>query len=138
MIRRIAPGRFDSFSAGVKPTGHVNPLVIRYLREEWKIDASDARCKSYEEFKDTHFDFVITVCDDAKETCPTWPGQPIVAHWGLPVLSDTEGTDEEKLKKIHLIALSMRRRLELFSSLPLEKLERLKLREAMLDIGKKS
>src|SRR5258708_5946065 len=81
LIRRIAPGRFESFSAGANPSGKVNPIVLQVLKENFKIDASDARSKSWSEYKDVHFDFVITVCDNAKESCPVWPGQPIVAHW---------------------------------------------------------
>jgi len=138
LIRRLAPGRFESFSAGAKPTGTVNPLIIRYLMEQWKIDASDARSKSWEEFKNVRFDFVITVCDHARESCPIWPGQPIVAHWGLPDPASFEGRDEEKLDKINQVALSMKRRLELFASLPFAKLERLKLGEAVSDIGRAS
>jgi len=135
LIRHIAPGRFKSFSAGSNPTGVVNPLIIRYLKEQWKIDASDARSKSWEEFKETAFDFVITVCDNAKESCPIWPGQPIIAHWGLPDPASFEGTDPQKLEMIHQVALGMKRRLDLFTSLPFEKLERLKLHEAVSNIG---
>lgn len=136
LIRQAAPGRFDSSSAGAKPTGRVNPLIIRYLSDRWKIDASDARSKSWEEFKKTTFDFVITVCDNARESCPIWPGQPIVAHWGLPDPAFFEGSDEEKFEKIHQVALSLKRRLDLFASLSFEKLEKLKLGQAVSDIGR--
>jgi protein-tyrosine-phosphatase len=74
LIRRIAPGRFESYSAGAKPTGKINPLVMRVLQEHYKIDASEARSKSWTEYKDVVFDFVITVCDNARESCPIWPG----------------------------------------------------------------
>ncbi len=135
LIRQVAPGRFDSCSAGSQPSGKVNPWVQRCLKEKFKIDTSDARSKSWSEFKDTHFDFVITVCDNAKESCPIWPGQPIIAHWGSPDPADFQGTDEEKIHKIYDVALQIRRRIELFCSLPIEKMERLKLQKAMSDIG---
>jgi len=135
LIRKIAPGRFESVSAGANPTGKVNPLIIRYLSEQWQVDASDARSKSWKEFENEVFDFVITVCDNAKESCPIWPGQPIVAHWGLPDPASFEGTDDQKLEMIHQVALAMKRRLELFASLPIDKLERLKLHQAVSDIG---
>lgn len=138
LIRRVAPGRFESYSAGAKPTGKINPLVLQVLKEHFNIDASDARSKSWSEFKDVHFDFVITVCDNARESCPIWPGQPIVAHWGSPDPAALEGTEEEKLKMTAQIALQIQRRLSLFTSLPIEKMERLKLQRAMEDIGEKN
>jgi arsenate reductase len=135
LIRRIAPGRFESVSAGAHPTGKINAVVQRVLREHYKIDCSDARSKSWEEFKDTAFDFVITVCDNAREACPIWPGQPIIAHWGLEDPHYFEGTDEEKYRQTVQVALQMQRRLDLFTSLPLEKMEKLKLAQAVKDIG---
>ncbi|MCE0498862.1 MAG: arsenate reductase ArsC, partial [Methylacidiphilales bacterium] len=126
LIRRITPGRFESFSAGANPTGHVNPIALRVLRENFKIDASDARSKSWRDDKDVVFDFVITVCDNAKESCPIWPGQPIIAHWGSPDPAHFEGTEEETFKMTLQVAMQIHRRLELFCSLPLEKMERLK------------
>jgi arsenate reductase (thioredoxin) len=84
LIRRVAKHRFVSFSAGVKPKGQVHPMTVRILQEIYKIDASEARSKSCDEYRDVAFDFVITVCDHAQETCPVWPGQPIMAHWSSP------------------------------------------------------
>ena len=137
LIRRIAPGRFESYSAGAQTTGKINPLVLRVLRDHYKIDAPDARSKSWTEYKDILFDFVITVCDNAKESCPVWSGQPIIAHWGSPDPAAFEGSEEEKLQKTWQVAMQIQRRLDLFCSLPLEKMERLKLAHAMGDIGRK-
>jgi protein-tyrosine-phosphatase len=137
LIRRIAPGRFQSFSAGANPIGKINPHVQRFLKDVFKIDASDARSKSWTEFKGEHFDFVVTVCDDAKETCPVFPGQPIVAHWSSVNPANFTGTDEEIYEQTSRVAMEIHRRLDLFCSLPLEKMERLKLAAAMGDIGKK-
>jgi len=137
LFRRIAPGRFESYSAGANPTGKINPLVLRILKEDYKIDASDARSKSWTEYKDVHFDFVITVCDHARESCPVWPGQPIVAHWASDDPAKFEGTEEEKLRLTHNVALQIQRRLDLFCSLPLEKMERLKMAAAVGGIGAK-
>jgi protein-tyrosine-phosphatase len=135
IIRHLAPGRFESYSAGANPSGKINPIVQKVLRDDFKIDASDARSKSWEEFKDVHFDFVITVCDNARESCPIWPGQPIIAHWNSPDPATFEGSEEEKLRKTSEVAMQIRRRLDLFTSLPLEKMERLKLTAAMSGIG---
>ncbi len=135
LIRRLAPGRFESFSAGANPVGKVNPIVLRILKEIYKIDASDARSKSWTEYKDVHFDFVITVCDNARETCPVWPGQPIIAHWSSPDPALFQGTEEELYKAISHVAMQIHRRLDLFTSLPLEKMEHLKLASLVGDIG---
>jgi protein-tyrosine-phosphatase len=137
--RQLAPQRFESYSAGAKPTGVVNPLVLRVLKESFNIDASDARSKSWEEFNDFTFDFIITVCDRAKENCPIWPGQPIMAHWGLPDPAAFAGTEAEKLEQTLQVARQIRRRLELFNvmcSVPLETMERMKLEYAVKEIGK--
>ncbi len=137
LIRRVAPGRFQSFSAGSKPLGTVNPFAKKVLQDLYKIDASDARSKSMDELKTTEFDFVVTVCDNAKESCPAWPGQPLMAHWSSDDPAGVEGTDEEKTRAFRNVASQINRRIELFTSLPLEKMERMKLQAAMSDIGKK-
>lgn len=136
LIRRICPGRFDSYSAGADPTGRVNPYTVRILDELYHIDAGDARSKSWEEYAAVEFDFVITVCDNARESCPVWPGQPIIAHWGIPDPALATGTDEEVFRQFRQAALLLQRRIELFCSLPLEKLDRLKLEKLTQDIGK--
>jgi len=135
ILRKMASDRFETFSAGANPTGKVNSIVLRCLKESFNIDASDARSKSWEEFKTVHFDFVITVCDNAREACPIWPGQPVIAHWSSPDPAHFEGTVEEKLIKTKEVAHQIKRRLDLFCSLPIEKLERLKLVNAVQEIG---
>ena len=135
LLRRLGGSRFEVFSAGSFPTGKVNPLAIQVLRDVYDIDASQARSKSWEEFKDVEFDFVVTVCDNARETCPLWPGQPIVAHWGSPDPAAVEGTEPEKYRAFKDVAFQIHRRLQLFTSLPLEKLDRLKIAAAAREIG---
>src|SRR6201991_1719480 len=124
LLRRQDSERFEAFSAGSFPTGKVNPFAIEILREVYNIDASEARSKSWEEFQGVEFDFVITVCDNARESCPVWPGQPIVAHWGSPDPAAVEGNDSEKYRAFKEVALQINRRLQLFTSLPLDKLDR--------------
>ena len=135
LLRRLGGQRFQVFSAGAFPTGKVNPFAFQVLKDLYNIDASDARSKSWEEFNDVEFDFVVTVCDNARETCPVWPGQPIVAHWSSPDPAAVEGSDEEKYRAFKEVAFQINRRLQLFTSLPLEKLDRLKLSKAMGEIG---
>jgi protein-tyrosine-phosphatase len=110
------------FSAGSHPSGRVNPLAVRVLREKYGLDAGGARSKSWDEFKNVQFDFVITVCDNAKESCPVWPGQPVIAHWGSPDPAEAEGTEEEKYRLFVSVASQIARRVDLFCAFPDEKL----------------
>jgi arsenate reductase len=136
LIRRIGQNRFESYSAGSFPTGKVNPFALRVLRELYHIDASEAQSKSWEVFQNVEFDFVITVCDNARETCPVWPGQPIIAHWGVPDPALATGSDEQIFREFRQAALLLQRRIDLFCSLPFDKLDRLKLEKLTKDIGK--
>ena len=127
LLRDRGGARFQVFSAGSFPTGKVNPFAIQVLRDLYGIDASQARSKSVEEFKDVEFDFVVTVCGNARETCPVWPGQPIVAHWGSPDPAAVEGTDAEKYRAFKEVAFQIEQRLQRLISLPLDKMDRLEL-----------
>ena len=139
LIKKVGQGRFESYSAGSKPKGFVHPMAIRVLQELYKIDASSARSKSWEEFQQSniHFDFVITVCDDARESCPVWPGQPIISHWGSTDPAAFEGDDAEKFNIFRGVALQINRRIELLCSLPFTKLDQLRLSELTTEIGTK-
>ncbi|HEY5741201.1 MAG TPA: arsenate reductase ArsC [Terrimicrobiaceae bacterium] len=84
LLKKIAPTRFETCSAGSNPKTEPHPLALQILREDFKIDVSDAYSKSWTDFEEVVFDFVVTLCDNARESCPVWPGQPILAHWGSP------------------------------------------------------
>ena len=122
LLREKGRGRFEVHSAGSHPTGRVNPLAVRTLRERYSLDASAARSKSWDEFKKVKFDFVITVCDNAKEACPLWPGQPMIAHWGSPDPAAAEGTEDQKFQCFVNVASQIARRVELFCAFPDDKL----------------
>lgn len=117
LFRMKGKGRFEVYSAGAKPTGKVNTLALWVLKEHYGIDASDARSKSWDEFKDVKFDFVITVCDNAKESCPIFPGHPITAHFGSPDPADTNGTEDQKKWMFRQVASQISARLDLFCAL---------------------
>ncbi len=125
LLRLKGKGRFEVFSAGAKPTGVVNPLALWVLKDRYDIDAGDARSKSWEEFRDVRFDFVITVCDHAKEACPVWPGHPVLAHWGSPDPADFQGTEKERKWGFVQVASQIARRIELFCALPDAQLQQL-------------
>jgi arsenate reductase len=129
LLRSKGRGRFEVYSAGAHPTGKVNPLALWVLKERYGIDASDARSKSWEEFKDVKFDLVITVCDNAREACPVWPGQPVIAHWGSPDPAAAEGADEQKKQVFVQVALQIARRIELMCALPDRELQKLQLEQ---------
>lgn len=135
LLKKIAPSRFETYSAGAHPKPAPHPMALRILREDFRIDASNACSKSWEEFKDVPFDFVITLCDNARESCPVWPGQPIVAHWSSPDPAAVQGSDEDKLRAFWQVAQQIGRRLELLASLPFEKLDALRLEAAAREIG---
>ena len=128
LLRKKGKGRFEVYSAGSEPAGKVNPLALWVLQEHYGIDASDARSKSWNEFKDVKFDFVITVCDKAKESCPIFPGYPITAHFGSPDPASNEGTEAQKKWFFVQVALQISRRLDIFCALPDSQLEPMRVR----------
>ena len=136
LLRHLGGSRFQVFSAGSFPTGKVNDFAIQVLKHDYNIDASQARSKSWEEFKDVQFDFVVTVCDNAREMCPVWPGQPMVAHWSSPDPAAVEGTDSERYLAFQKVAAQINHRLQRFVSLPLDKMDRPTLAAALNEIGK--
>jgi arsenate reductase len=101
------------FSAGVNPKDAPHPIALAILRDNFQIDTSDARSKSVDEFKDIEFDFVITVCDNAREACPVWPGRPTVAHWASPDPSKIEGDEGAVSEAFWQVAQQINRRVEL-------------------------
>jgi arsenate reductase len=126
LLRLKGKGRFEAFSAGAKPTGTVNPLALWVLNDRYDIDASGARSKSWDEFRDVRFDFIITVCDSAREACPVWPGSPVTAHWSSPDPADLQGTENEKKWLFVQVASQIARRIELFCALPDAQLDQLR------------
>jgi arsenate reductase len=139
IINYVGKGKFKGFSAGSHPGPTPNPLALETLRR-LHFPTDGLYSKDWEEFaKPTApaMDFVLTVCDNAAgEVCPVWPGQPITAHWGVEYPSLFQGTDEAKRHEFGRVANMLKRRIELFTSLPLEKLDRLKLEKTVKDIGK--
>jgi arsenate reductase (thioredoxin) len=139
MLKSVGQGRFNAYSAGSHPAGRVNPLALEYLRAN-RMPTERLRSKDWQEFAQPGappLDFVITVCDNAAgEVCPVWPGQPMTAHWGVPDPAAVDGSDEEKRKAVSEAARLLLNRIRIFSSLPLDKLDRLSLQSKLREIGK--
>ena len=95
LLRHDAGDRFEVFSAGTKPSG-VRPEAIAAMRE-LGIDISGHRSKSVEEFEGQRFDYVLTVCDNVKESCPVFPRNTGAIHQSFEDPAAVQGTDEEKL-----------------------------------------
>jgi arsenate reductase len=108
ILRRDAGDRFEAFSGGADPRP-INPLTVRVL-EEVGIDISDATSKPVSRFLGTPFDYVITLCDRARVSCPIFPGGGQTLHWGLDDPAEVEGTEAEKLAAFRrsLTEVSMR------------------------------
>jgi arsenate reductase len=135
----IGGGKFVAYSAGSHPKAQPNPFAIELL-ERSGIPTRGLRSKSWDEFAGPGapvMDFIFTVCDQAAgEQCPFWPGQPMTAHWGLPDPAAVEGSDDEKRKAFMDAFVVIRRRVELFASLPLDKLDRLAVQRKAAEIGR--
>jgi arsenate reductase len=95
ILRRDGGGSFEVMSAGVDPRG-VHPLTIRALAKAG-IDISGAESKPVSRFLGQHFDYVITVCDRARASCPVFPGGSATLHWGIEDPVEAVGSDAERL-----------------------------------------
>jgi arsenate reductase len=96
LLRSMGGGALDVFSAGTTPS-FVRPEAIAVMAERG-IDISGHTSKHVDEFKGQSFDYVITVCDNARETCPVFPGAPRRIHWSLPDPAAVEGSEDQRLE----------------------------------------
>jgi len=116
----------------------VNPGALEWLQANGH-STEDLRSKSWDEFAAPgapDFDFVFTVCDNAAgEVCPVWYGAPMTAHWGIPDPAHVEG-DEARRAAFNKAAEQLARRIQLFMSLPIDKLDKLALKEKLSEIGR--
>ena len=137
VLNQLGRGRFKAFSAGSMPTGSVNPHVLDLLQRN-NMPTEGIRSKSWDEFASPDapkLDFVFTVCDQAAgDVCPVWPGQPMTAHWGLEDPAQVEG-EEAQQRAVKNVFMQLNRRIGIFTSLPLEKIERHSLQKELDDIG---
>ncbi len=138
ILNALGQGRFRAYSAGSHPRGEVHPLALATL-ERLHLPATGYRSKSWDEFVAPGaplFDFIFTVCDNAAgEACPLWPGKPVSAHWGVPDPAAVDETEEQQRKAFTDAAITLRRRIELFLSLPLKSLDAMSLQRELRDIG---
>jgi arsenate reductase len=111
-LRTLAGEKFEAHSAGLKPKG-VNPFTVHVMREKG-IDISSQTSKGVDAYLGKAlFQYLITVCDDAEENCPTvWPGVNQRMHWSFEDPAAYKGTDEEKLAKFRQIRDQIEQRIK--------------------------
>jgi len=109
LLRHDGGPEYEVFSAGTHPS-HVRPEATQVMREVG-IDISGHRSKSVEEFAGQHFDYVITVCDNAKESCPVFPATTKRIHWSLEDPAAVQGTEEQRMAEFRRIRNQLRTRL---------------------------
>ena len=138
LFNTLGKGKFKAYSAGSKPAGKVNPGALEWLIANGH-STEGLRSKSWDEFSvpgSPEFDFIFTVCDNAAgEACPLWLGHPATAHWGIPDPAHIEG-DEARRAAFNKAGDQLARRIQLFMSLPIDKLDKLTLKEKLSEIGR--
>ena len=117
LLRHLTRGRAEVFSAGSAPGAQVHPLAAATLQDRYNIDASGLYPKSMEDFLSERFDFVITVCDQAAEACPIFPGVPERIHWRFEDPAAIDHPDRQR-RAFEDVASGLAARLRIWLSLP--------------------
>jgi arsenate reductase len=116
LLRQEGEGAFEVQSAGTDPKG-INAMTLRVLADAG-IDASSwARSKSVDEFLGQSFDYVITVCDDARQACPVFPGVHEALHWSHEDPADARGTEEERMAVFREVFSQLREQIRRFAAI---------------------
>jgi arsenate reductase len=120
LLRHKGRGAFHVASAGSQPAARVHPLALAILRQqgiEWK-----GRPKGFDSVMDQSWDMVITLCDRAKEQCPSFPGLPTYAHWGMPDPAGVTGTVAAQMRAFEEAVIYLRQRIDFLVLVPIDKL----------------
>jgi arsenate reductase len=110
LLRHLAGNHFEVMSAGTEAT-HVRPLAIRAM-DELGIDISGQESKTLDRYLGDTFDYVITVCDDANEACPVFPGAKRRLHWSFEDPAQARGSEEERLRVFQSVRDEIKERIE--------------------------
>ena len=111
-LRHLGGDAFEASSAGTEP-GELHPLAVEVMAEQG-IDISGQQAKSVDDFVQQEFDYVITVCDDARESCPFFPNARHRVHWSFPDPSKATGSRAERLAFFREVREGIRARIEEF------------------------
>lgn len=112
VLRQVGRGRFVAASAGTHPAG-VHPLTLRVL-DEAGVDGSGLRSKSIDELTGQSFDYVITLCDDARAICPVFPGADQSLHWGYRDPAGASGSEDERIEAFRRVLTAISERIRQF------------------------
>lgn len=137
ILNHNADDRFTAYSAGSNPDKIIHPMAIDVLTNAG-FDMTNKKPKATDVYENMVFDFVITLCDSLKETCPVFAGHPIYAHWGMPDPEEFQGNDNEKLRFFNRTMLEIVHRINLFLILPFETIDQLAMELKVKQIGKES
>jgi arsenate reductase len=139
LIEHWGGGRFNGYSAGSFPRGTVHPLALDLL-EGRRLPTRGLRSKSWDEFAGPGapvMDFIFTICDQAGgEACPAWPGNPVTAHWGVPDPAAVVGSEADRRRAFRDAYLALENRIKIFVALPIDRLDRLALKQKVDEIGR--
>jgi arsenate reductase (thioredoxin) len=130
ILRAKGRGRFDVRSAGLRPSGKIEPLTLTTLDSRYGIEAKGARSKSWEEYRLIEFDFIISLSESARDNRILWRGNPVHAHWGSPSPIELACTHDGLEQAFIDVASQIAARAMLFCSFPDERLVR-----AAWDVG---
>lgn len=119
LLRHLVGNNFEAYSAGLEPRG-MNPLAVKVM-EEIGIDISSQRSKSLNEYTGQKFDYVITLCEEARESCPYFPGKGEIIHWDLENPAAVKGTEEERLTAFRIVRNRIKDYMLDFLNLPRDK-----------------
>jgi ArsR family transcriptional regulator, arsenate/arsenite/antimonite-responsive transcriptional repressor / arsenate reductase (thioredoxin) len=112
IIRNMSNGTIKVFSAGTEPSV-VHPLAVRAM-ESMGIDIKEHTSKDIDQFHQKEFDYVITVCDKAREVCPIFPGKPDQIHWSFPDPAEVKGNETVRFEAFQKTALQLKTRIAYF------------------------
>ena len=134
VLQHKGRGRFVAESAGSQPAAQVNQLAIATLEAAGYVYTGHPP-RGLDLVMGQTWDIVITVCDRARESCPVFLGQPVVAHWGMPDPAEATGTEAERRRAFDDALVVISRRIDLLLALPIGKLEKLALQRKVDDIA---
>ena len=117
LLRKLSRDQIEVHSAGSAPKTEVHPMARAVLEKEYNIDTTDLRTKSLDRFLDRQFDYVITLCDQAAESCPVFPGDPDRIHWSFDDPA-TVADEDERRRAFEKAATGLAGRLRIWLSLP--------------------
>jgi arsenate reductase len=128
-MNEMGRGRYQAFSAGAAPAGFIHPMALKVLKDA-KFPTDGLRSKSWDEFKGQEFDMIITVCDNARQNCPVWPGTPQQIHWSFEDPAKVQGTESQKIDAFRKVMSKMQHRIRLLLSFKDEQFNEYKVKTA--------